>query len=203
MPLLDRLPALAGTVAALILLHSTLSILYNLLFHPLASIPGPKWYAATPFPRLWLYFSGREPWVVKDMHARYGPVVRIAPAELSFIDEQAWKDIYGHKATTHKDQTFYPFSPGTKHSLILADDANHHRMRKMFLPAFSARALREQTGLLNEYVLGLVKILKGRVVESGTEGVVDLVKMYNLTTYVSPTPAGKTNSPKQASIAVF
>jgi hypothetical protein len=52
-------------------------------------------------------------------------------------------------------------------------------MRKMFLPAFSAKALREQTGLLNEYVLKLVKILEVRR-KSGQ--VIDLVKMYNLTT---------------------
>jgi len=54
-------------------------------------------------------------------------------------------------------------------------------MRKMFLPAFSARALREQTGLLNGYVTRLVKALTSRL---ETDDVVDLVKMYNLTTYV-------------------
>ena len=40
------------------------------------------------------------------MHERYGPVVRLAPYEVSFIDEKAWSDIYGYRATTHKDETF-------------------------------------------------------------------------------------------------
>lgn len=178
----DRIMTIFGSLIALIIIHSTLSVLYNLFWSPLHSVPGPWWYAATPFPRPWLYFSGREPWTVKEMHERYGPIVRLAPYEVSFIDEKAWPDIYGYKATTHKDETFYPFSPGTKHSLILADDESHHRMRKMFLPAFSARALREQTELLSGYAVQLVKVLRSRL---ETDDVVDLVKMYNLTTYVS------------------
>jgi len=175
----ERVQTIIASAVALLVLHAVATVLYNLFWSPLRNIPGPWWYAATPFPRLWLYFSGREPWCVKAMHERYGPVVRLAPTEVSFIDEQAWKDIYGYKATTHKDETFYPFSPATKHSLILAGEETHHRMRKMFLPAFSAKALREQTGLLNEYVVKLVKILEERR-KAGQ--VIDLVKMYNLTT---------------------
>jgi hypothetical protein len=178
----DRITTVFGSVAVLLVIHGISTVLYNLFWSPLRSVPGPKWYAATPFPRLWLYFSGREPWVVKEMHGRYGPIVRLAPYEVSFIDEKAWPEIYGYKAATHKDETFYPFSPATKNSLILADDENHHRMRKMLLPAFSTRALREQSGLLDGYVTRLVKVLRSRV---ETEDVVDLVKMYNLTTYVS------------------
>lgn len=175
----ERIETLVSSAVALLGFYAIATIIYNLFLSPLRTIPGPWWYAATPFPRLWLYFSGREPWCVKEMHERYGPVVRLAPTEVSFIDEQAWKDIYGYKATTHKDETFYPFSPSTKHSLILAGDESHHRMRKMFLPAFSAKALRDQTGLLNEYVMKLVNVLQDKC-QSGQ--VIDLVKMYNLTT---------------------
>jgi hypothetical protein len=178
----EKIETIFVSLLALVVIHATATILYNLFLSPLRAIPGPWWYAATPFPRLWLYFSGREPWCVKAMHEHYGPVVRLAPTEVSFIDEQAWKDIYGYKTTTHKDETFYPFSPATKHSLILAGDETHHRMRKMFLPAFSAKALRDQTGLLDEYVVRLVNVLEERR-KAGKD--IDLVKIYNLTTYVS------------------
>jgi cytochrome P450 len=178
----DRITTIFSSLAALAVIHCISTVLYNLFWSPLSAVPGPRWYAATPFPRLWLYFSGREPWAVKEMHERYGPIVRLAPYEVSFIDEKAWPEIYGYKAATHKDETFYPFSPATKNSLILASDENHHRMRKMFLPAFSARALRDQSELLDGYVTRLVKVLGSRI---ETDDVVDLVKMYNLTTYVS------------------
>lgn len=176
------LTALVATLASLVAIHGIANILYNLFWSSLRTVPGSWWYAATPFPRLWLYVSGREPWVVKALHERYGPIVRLAPTEISFIDEQAWKDIYGHKAATHKDETFYAFSPGTKNSLILADDEKHYRMRKMLLPAFSDRALREQAEILNEHVVRLVSVLREKA-EAGE--VVEMVKMYRLTTYVS------------------
>ena len=34
---------------------------------------------------------------IKDLHDIYGPVVRIAPNELSFISPKAWNDIYSDK----------------------------------------------------------------------------------------------------------
>lgn len=177
----ERLMTITGSLAALFIIHSIATILFNLFGSPLRTIPGPWFYAATPFPRLRLYFSGRETSCLKDLHNRYGPIVRLAPTEISFIDEQAWKKIYGYKAATHKDHSFYPLAPNTKHSLILACDEKHPKMRKMFLPAFSARALKEQAELLNEYVASLVNALKARS-EAGE--VVDMVKMYTLTTYV-------------------
>lgn len=178
----ERLVTIIGSLVALFIIHSTATVFYNLFWSPLRTIPGPWWYAATPFPRLWLYFSGRETNCLKDLHDRYGPTVRLAPTEISFIDEQVWKEVYGYKAATHKDHSFYPLAPNTKHSLILASDEKHPKMRKMLLPAFSARALKEQAELLNEYVTSLINVLKAR---SEAVEVVDMVKMYTLTTYVS------------------
>ena len=115
-------------------------ITYNLFLHPLSKFPGSWLYVSTPFPRLWLHLSGREPWAVRQHHLRYGPIIRLSPNELSFIDAQAWKEVYGHKTTTSKDPTMYPFSENTKKSIILANDRDHPRQRKMLLPAFSSRA---------------------------------------------------------------
>jgi hypothetical protein len=58
-------------------------IFYTLTFHPLSRIPGP--YLAR-FSRLWYL---RKIWtedVEKDeraLHAKYGPLIRIAPNEIS------------------------------------------------------------------------------------------------------------------------
>jgi hypothetical protein len=49
------------SLAALLVIHTTTTILHNLFSSPLRTIPGPKWYAATPFPRLWLYIPSRQP----------------------------------------------------------------------------------------------------------------------------------------------
>lgn len=40
-------------------------------------------------------FGGNHKHAIKKLHDEFGPVVRIAPSELSYIDSRAWQDIYG------------------------------------------------------------------------------------------------------------
>jgi hypothetical protein len=81
-------------------------VIYNLYFHPLRNYPGPKSWAATRIPWAISQFSGVLYLSTHELHKKYGNVVRIAPDELSFIDPQAWKDIYTArtgKELMHKD----------------------------------------------------------------------------------------------------
>jgi hypothetical protein len=68
---------------------------YNLWLHPLRHYPGPRVAAAS---RLWYVskvIGGRHKYAIQKLHDQYGLVVRIAPNELSYIDPNAWQDIYG------------------------------------------------------------------------------------------------------------
>lgn len=69
-------------------------MVYNLYFHPLARFPGPSVWCALRLPFLKTILSGKLPYAVKAYHDQYGPVVRVAPDELSFNDSAAWRDIY-------------------------------------------------------------------------------------------------------------
>lgn len=46
----------------------------------------------------------------REIHEKYGEIVRLAPDEVSFANEQAWTDIYtarrGHKRTK-RDRAYY------------------------------------------------------------------------------------------------
>lgn len=93
---------------------------------------------------------------LKDFHTVYGPVVRIAPDELSYADSRAWKDIYtnrpGHKLFP-KNQTFFrKQSPDEPHSIMTYDEASHARFRRAFAPAFSDTNLKEQAPIVEAYV---------------------------------------------------
>jgi cytochrome P450 len=65
-----------------------------------------------------------------------------------------------------------------------SDDANHARVRKIFSPAFSERAIKEQEPLFTKYVNQLVQILKDGIAASTTDAATyDLVSLYSFTTF--------------------
>lgn len=124
------------------------------------------------------------------LHKKYGPIVRIGPNQLSYIDPRAWKDIQGHRVGGRggfpKDRSLMGQQ---EHSDILhADDATHTRQRRIFSHAFSEKALREQESLIRGYTDLLVSKLEeksfrrnGQTKDNATT--VDIVRMYNFTTF--------------------
>lgn len=73
-------------------------LIYESLFTPLARIPGP--FAAS-LSRWWLVKHTRRGDLHRktiQLHEKYGPLVRIAPNELSVANPSAIKQIYGESA---------------------------------------------------------------------------------------------------------
>ena len=70
----------------------------NLTKNPLSCFPGPRLWASSRVPYALSLQNGVLPMKLKVLHDIYGPVVRVAPNELSFITSEAWKDIYSDKA---------------------------------------------------------------------------------------------------------
>ena len=126
---------------------------------------------------------GQLDWSIKDFHEKFGDVVRFSPDELSFIGEQAWKDIYGARDyPLAKDPAWYNVVKSSDQavSIFNADHANHMRVGKALSHAFSERALREQEDAIQGYLDLLIEKLRN----VSTAGVaLDLVKWYNFTTF--------------------
>ncbi|KAJ3544836.1 hypothetical protein NM208_g1879 [Fusarium decemcellulare] len=160
------------------------STIYNVFFHPLARYPGPRLRAATKIPYLAAMWTGFHHRAMQEIHEKYGPVVRIAPNNLSFINPQAWKDIYSHKKTRAqemiKDPEFYVRNPDAPH-IVNGNHEEHARYRRLYSPGFSARSLREQEPLIQNYVNLFIKGL-GRACEHG-EAPVDMVQWFNFVTF--------------------
>ncbi|KAH5023299.1 hypothetical protein HBH70_064800 [Parastagonospora nodorum] len=160
----------------------------RIYFHPLSKFPGPKLRAATRLQSHIEVWTGDKHRSFADLHRKYGHVVRVNPDELSFTDPNSWKDIYGHgtKGTPgtvpHKTWQRYGQSVNGSPNLILARDADHNRQRKIFTPAFSDRALKQQEPLFLKYTQQLVAKLKDSIAQE-SEKPFDMVKMYNFTTF--------------------
>ncbi|KAF3395109.1 Isotrichodermin C-15 hydroxylase, partial [Talaromyces pinophilus] len=162
-------------------------IIYNVFFHPLRSIPGPKWFAATGLPYAYHVIRGDWVFTLQTMHEKYGDVVRYAPDDVSFITVSAWKSIYGHAKPGHsnfqKDRRIYRGTLTSASNILIANDNDHSRMRRLLSHAFSEKALRSQEDTVEHYIGKLIAKLKG-LAESGPEGeVVDMVRWYNFVTF--------------------
>ncbi|OTA54162.1 cytochrome P450 [Hypoxylon sp. EC38] len=159
-------------------------IFYNIFLHPLRNYPGPFAAKATFLWRSYRILAGDLPQTVKELHDKYGPVVRIAPDELSFIESQAWKDIYGHHGSYEmvKDPKFYRLLGNhIPDSILSADRERHSMIRRQLAHGFSERSMREQEPIIGEYVDLLMRRL-GEHCKDG-QAVLDMRNWLNFTTF--------------------
>ncbi|KAL8991260.1 MAG: hypothetical protein Q9169_007909, partial [Polycauliona sp. 2 TL-2023] len=91
---------LTYTVAALTAWYLAASLwaaLYNLYLSPVARFPGSKLRAAFDFPEAFSILSGNAYQNTRQLHEKYGKVVRISPFTLFFTTAEAWKGTANQK----------------------------------------------------------------------------------------------------------
>lgn len=169
---------LLGTIIAFQVFQCVARAIYNVYFHPLRKFPGPKSWIAFDIVRTITRMSGNYDLKIRDLHLKYGEVVRIGENELSFIQPEAWKDIYGHGHT--ELPKYFPPNSMDSSKIIAAPGSNHFRMRRAMLPAFSDKALGQQEQLIRVYV----DLLMQRLTEAAQSGeATNMTRWYNLTTF--------------------
>ncbi|KUI61556.1 Isotrichodermin C-15 hydroxylase [Cytospora mali] len=127
------------------------------------------------------------------MHEKYGPILRIAPNEVTFAGEEAWSDIFQPRPDTQqqflKDPTWWERQPGMPPSLLSAIDPREHaRIRKFLALGLTPRALAAQEPMLNRYVNLLVERMHDIVTSSDEDGLggkaeIDMTPWFNFTTF--------------------
>jgi cytochrome P450 len=179
---IGRLPSARDAIVLLLvlgLIKQCCTIIYNLYFHPLSKIPGPRLWIAFPILRKYLMVRGTAEFTIRDMHTKFGEVMRVSPDEVYFLNPQAWKDIYGHG---HAE--FPKFYPEGYHmnpkKIIASNPSDHFRLRRAMLPAFSDKALSQQEPLIRTYVDLLIQRLREI---SETTDYTNMVRWYNFTTF--------------------
>ncbi|KAJ5937255.1 hypothetical protein N7454_004910 [Penicillium verhagenii] len=160
---------------------------YALYLHPLSRYPGPTLAALSPIFHLLWDIQGKQHSVIKDLHDKYGDVVRISPNALVYRDPAAWKDIYGHRKkgqkTFVKDPSLYAPTPNGVNAIITANEHDHQRMRRLLAHAFSNKALSEQDDILHTYADMLIQKLAGVSSEPSSSAIIDLTRWFDFTTF--------------------
>jgi cytochrome P450 len=161
---------------------------YNIFFHPLADFPGPLLWRGSNIPKMAAQIRGTIHWRMLELHQQYGPVVRLAPGELTYTSAAAVSDIYGNRSGRK------PFPPqsslgsnekkmfGATSFLWLQDHKEHARHRKIIGKMFSDASLKAQEPL----VLSYSNLLMQRFRERALRGeAVNLWAWFNYYTFVS------------------
>ena len=162
--------------------YNALSAIHLIFFHPLAKFPGPKRWAVSRIPWARHVIKGDLWQVLDQLHEEYGPVVRIAPDEITTISPGAWQDIYSAKPLLPKDPYSQTPPLNGAHSLFTAADGTHKRIRGAIVNAFSDKALRDQSAIIENHSDQLVARLR-REVDKSPNGVVDLQRFLGYATF--------------------
>jgi cytochrome P450 len=155
-------------------------VIYRVYLSPLAKYPGPKLYATSSLPHIRLVLRGEWAWRVLEWHKQYGPVVRVGPREISYINEAAWNDIY--KAAKGEPQLKKDLPSADIQNALFnnSDDAQHHAIRKTLSPVLSERGVRAREHLFLKHVNSFETLLKA--VASEEAGGFDIVPYFKMVT---------------------
>jgi cytochrome P450 len=121
----------------------------------------------------------------RQVHEKYGTVVRISPNELAFNSVQAWTDVYGHK-TGRVDLSKDPIHVGSVDpmpgvsTISMADHDTHARQRKALSHGFSKKALWSQEDIVQVYVDKLMDNISNF---SKKGEAFDIAKWFNFVTF--------------------
>lgn len=129
-------------------------------FSPLYKYPGPFLASIS---RTWKVLSTASGHTEHDfiaMHNKYGPVVRIAPEELSFASPQAGRDILTAGRGFHKTD-FYGVFPPPENPDIFTETREHVHAQKKRVAAtpYSMASMLNQS----ERVDGVIELLKSKL----------------------------------------
>ncbi|KAL7940118.1 benzoate 4-monooxygenase cytochrome P450 [Trichoderma barbatum] len=118
--------------------------IYRVTFHPLARIPGPKIAAITQlYQTFYSYYNNQSRFYqkVESLHAKYGPVVRITPDEVSLSDPENYSTIY-HVGTKYgKPDAYYHVFQAPGSFFTAADNREHSIRRAPVNPFFSRKGV--------------------------------------------------------------
>ncbi|KAL6161407.1 hypothetical protein ACJQWK_08592 [Exserohilum turcicum] len=171
-------PVVAGVL--LVVVSTFVYGFYNAFLHPLRKYPGPLLWRSFRFPYVVSTQRGEIHRCFTEFHAKYGPVVRVAPNELSYADSRSLKDIYtnrpGHQPFERNRTTFKKMSPEEPNTIMHWHEEDHARYRRAFANAFSEKALKDQAPVIEEHVNLFMAQMKKRKT-------VDLTQWLNFVTF--------------------
>lgn len=123
------------------LAYTLIWMFYAVTLHPLAKVPGPFWASVTRLWYMYQVYTGNMDKIQRAMHKKYGPVVRLAPNEVTSASAADIPKIYRLNEPLLKTD-FYPIWGAPQISkqpdqFTCIDEKEHTRYRKVVAPVYS------------------------------------------------------------------
>ncbi|KAH8688780.1 BcABA1, cytochrome P450 monooxygenase [Talaromyces proteolyticus] len=148
-------------------------------WYPLRRLPTPSFWAK--FSYLWLAkttWSGRQYWVYRDLHTKYGPLVRIGPYEIHTDDPDILRQLTGSRSSSRKSDWYLGARFNPRHDNILStlDTEAHAKLKRRTAPAYSGREVPDLEAAIDSQILIMVDLVRGKcaMAEAGRPVVLDL-----------------------------
>ncbi|KAF7166895.1 hypothetical protein CNMCM5623_000432 [Aspergillus felis] len=127
-------------VAALVL---AVFVAFRALKDSLSSIPGPWYTAWTGVILQYRWIKGQRPRYVHSLHQKFGPVVRVGPAEVDICDLDAVKEIHKVGGGFLKSEWYRTLTMnGVKNLFSIRDPKEHNMRRRLLAPPMSESSLK-------------------------------------------------------------
>ncbi|KAI5360433.1 putative cytochrome P450 [Septoria linicola] len=147
-PVLNMLALFLAPIALYIIGYG----IRRLYFHRISHIPGPRLAALTYLYQAYYdLFPYQDRWLFHqiELHARYGPIVRVGPDEVHISDPEFYTELSGEDKTKRRNKTrpwywFVDAGDVVAASSFATLDAGHHGMRRRALQGcFNAAMVRD------------------------------------------------------------
>lgn len=155
---------LTNILPTLIVFYLVSWTFYTRTLHPLASIPGPFWASISRLWYIYRIYVGDMHEVQRRLHHRYGPIVRIAPNEVSTTEVSAIPKIYKHQRPLTKTDFYSAWGGGgsiTKRLDTFAqpDEKEHSNYRRIVNPVYTLSNVLKSEGYINKVSALFIKRL--------------------------------------------
>lgn len=138
------------------------------LTNPRRHIPGPWWARFTSVPMNYHRWRGDKFRWARPLHQRYGPVILIAPNEISVGSLEGLQTVHRMGTGFTKGAFHVNFRIGPEPSLFdMTDTKAHAERRRLFSRAFTTQSLRQNW---QPEVRRLVEKAVGRIKEDASSG---------------------------------
>jgi cytochrome P450 len=123
-----------------------------IVFGNLRTIPGPFLSRLTGLPVSLAAFKGRRAQWLYELHKKYGPVVRVAPGEVSIADPAHYRTIYSNPKTSHKDPSFYGAATftGPDNIFQMVNREQHAARRKLVAAPYSLQSMHKLEHIIRD-----------------------------------------------------